>query len=190
MHACDSMAMLIGTAALCSEHLKRMAPGAGYHPAHRHRDRAQQPRTCAGPLYLKTAADGAFNSGRHAENRPCCAVSTTSTWPGVLDITLRTDTGSVLSSITPAPGTCILKLLLAEHGHPQEQRTQRARLLDLLHGLSSKSRSGVVEKLPLPDGTLCQLYLIPPSSSVAQRLGVEWAKDECLFGLLSLQRQH
>ena len=33
--ACDSMAMLIGTAALCSEHLKRMAPGAGYHPAHR-----------------------------------------------------------------------------------------------------------------------------------------------------------
>ncbi|CAL5218711.1 g423 [Coccomyxa viridis] len=118
------------------------------------------------------------------------AVSNSSRFPDKLDITLRTDTGSVLSSITPAPGTCILKLSLAAHNSPQEQRSQRNRLLDLLHGLSSKSKTGVVERLPLPDGILCQLYLIPPSSSVAQRLGVEWSKDECLFGMLALQRQH
>lgn len=118
------------------------------------------------------------------------AVSNSSRFPDKLDITLRTDTGSVLSSITPASGTCILKLSLAAHSSPQEQRSQRSRLLDLLHGLSSKSKTGVVERLPLPDGTLCQLYLIPPSSSVAQRLGVEWSKDECLFGMLALQRQH
>lgn len=119
-----------------------------------------------------------------------CAVSSTSSWPERLDITLRTDTGSVLSSISAAPGTCILKLLQASHSNSQEQKIQRTRMLDLLHGLSSKSKTGVVERLPLQDGTLCQLYLIPPSSSVAQRLGVEWAKDECLFGLLAVQRQH
>ena len=119
-----------------------------------------------------------------------CAGSSTSSWPEKLDITLRTDTGSVLSTIAPAPGTCILKLQLEGHSNAQEQRAQRARLLDLLHGLSSKSKTGVVERLPLPDGTVCQLYLIPPSSSVAQRLKVEWMKEECLFGLLAVHRQH
>lgn len=147
---------------------------------------------CRVPQSSTVALDG------NAKKPDCCrltgkgvgAASNCSRFPDKLDITLRTDTGSVLSSITPAPGTCILKLSLAAHATPQEQRSQRSRLLDLLHGLSSKSKTGVVERLPLPDETLCQLYLIPPSSSVAQRLGVDWSKDECLFGLLALQRQH
>ena len=29
-----------------------------------------------------------------------------------------------------------------------------------------------------------------PPSSVAQRLKVEWMKEECLFGLLAVHRQH
>jgi hypothetical protein len=59
MHACDSMAMLIGTAAL--------------------------------------------------------SVSTTSAWPQALIIALRTDTGTMLSSMGPAPGACTSKVLLMEH---------------------------------------------------------------------------
>ena len=76
-------------------------------------------------------------------------MSNSRSFPDKLDVTLRTDTGSVLSSITPAPGTCILKLFLAARTSPQEQRSQRNRLLDLLHGLLSKSRAGVDERLPL-----------------------------------------
>ena len=72
MHACDSMAMLIGTAALSLSTTSAWPQALDITLRHRNRDRAQQHGTCAGRLYLKSAADGAFNDGRHA--KPALAV--------------------------------------------------------------------------------------------------------------------
>ena len=101
-------------------------------------------------------------------------------WPAVLDVTLRTDVAYVLGTVlaAAAPGSwAVRRLVPAAAG----DRAARSRFIEFLNSLASRRRAGVVAGL----GGGRQIYLIPPSGSVAERLGAVWSPNECVFGLVA-----
>lgn len=108
-------------------------------------------------------------------------------WPAVLDINMRADTAYLLAhTLTPASNLPVRTLRLAAAAEPKEAMDQRGRFIDLLNGLSTRSRAGVVQwsdgKGGGPQRTL---YLLPPSASVAERLRVTWDQKECLLAVFA-----
>lgn len=53
-------------------------------------------------------------------------------------------------------------------------------------GGCSRSRAGIIQGLPATDPSAGKrsLYLIPPTTTTAQRLGVVWEPEECLLALV------
>ncbi len=111
-------------------------------------------------------------------------------WPPALDVSLRVDVAFVLQAVLeagPADRIAVRRLALA----PDTPRAARAAFIEFLNALSGRRRAGVVELPATGSGVYDnsghgsapprRLYLVPPSNSVAARLGVEWAPTESLF---------
>lgn len=110
-------------------------------------------------------------------------------WPSTLDVTVRADLtfvlGSVYNNCLPAQ-RAVYRLQPAPYSSdPEKQARHRASFISFINSLSGRSRAGVVQKLDLArSGRGVQtLYLLPPSTSVAERLKVAWDQRECIFAL-------
>eukprot|EP00884_Botryococcus_braunii_P011555 jgi/Botrbrau1/203/Bobra.0022s0183.1 len=126
-------------------------------------------------------------------SEPGPAAREPSGWPAVLDVQMRADISGVLTTVfpnCPAGLRAVRRLVLAPTSNAARHSDQRHKFVSFLNYLSSRSRAGIIQGLPPTDPAAGKrsLYLIPPTTTTAQRLGVVWDPAECLLALVIPER--
>ena len=112
---------------------------------------------------------------RPGASSSAAAPSEPTAWPPILDVALRADRAHILAAHDPA-AHAVVALALA----PGSDSADRSRFIEFLNALASRSRAGVCEA-GLGGRSV---VLVPPSASVAARLGAAWEPQECVFAIV------